>query len=157
MVWRPQRMYMMSYIYKPQLPCDRIATWLGRENLAIITYCDTGVYHDRHFHSCNSECEDVVFSKFSESAVRPSLYVLEIAENADRKCWEHQECGQAPSPPRVSSKQTKINFGSNQNKLKQDLFCVCFGLFRETKNKIFWFVSVFRTYIETTETNRSVS
>ncbi len=36
---------------------------------------------------------------------------------------------------RVSSKQTKINFGSNRNK-------ICFA-----------FVSVFRTYIETTETN----
>ncbi len=58
---------------------------------------------------------------------------------------------------RVSSKQTKINFGSNRNKPKQDLFCVCFGLFHETKNKTFRFVSVFRTYIETTETNRSVS
>jgi len=58
---------------------------------------------------------------------------------------------------RVSSKQTKIYFGSNRNKPKQDLFRVCFGLFRETKNKMFWFVSVFRTYIETTETNRSVS
>jgi hypothetical protein len=58
---------------------------------------------------------------------------------------------------RVSSKQTKINFGSNRNKPKQDLFCVCFGLFRETKNKKFRFVSVFRTYIETIETNRSVS
>jgi hypothetical protein len=57
----------------------------------------------------------------------------------------------------VSSKQTKINFGSNRNKPKQDLFRVCFGLFRETKNKLFLFVSVFRTYIETTVTNRIVS
>ncbi len=38
---------------------------------------------------------------------------------------------------RVSSKQTKINFGSNRNKPKQDLFRVCFGLFLETKKKIF--------------------
>jgi hypothetical protein len=58
---------------------------------------------------------------------------------------------------RVSSKQTKINFGSNRNKPKQDLFRVCFGLFRETKNKLFRFVSMFRTNIETTETNRTVS
>ena len=43
---------------------------------------------------------------------------------------------------RVSSKQTKINFGSNRNKPKQDMFRVCFGLFRETKNKKFRFVSV---------------
>ncbi len=35
----------------------------------------------------------------------------------------------------VSSKQTKINFGSNRNKAKQDLFRVCFGLFREQKIK----------------------
>ncbi len=37
--------------------------------------------------------------------------------------------------PRVSSKQTKMNFGSNRNKPKQDLFRVCFDLFRETKKK----------------------
>jgi hypothetical protein len=30
-------------------------------------------------------------------------------------------------------------------------------MFRETKNKQFRFVSVFRTYIETTETNKTVS
>ncbi len=58
---------------------------------------------------------------------------------------------------RVSSKQTKIIFGSNRNKPKQDLFRFCFGLFHETNNKKFRFVSVFRTYIETTETNRTVS
>jgi hypothetical protein len=58
---------------------------------------------------------------------------------------------------RVSSKETKINFVSDRNKPKQDLFRICFGLFRETKKNKFWFVSVFRTYIETTETNRSVS
>ena len=44
---------------------------------------------------------------------------------------------------RVSSKQSKINFVSNRNKPKQDLFRVCFGLFRETKKIKFWFVSVF--------------
>ena len=65
--------------------------------------------------------------------------------------------GECAPPPRVSSKQTKIIFGSNRNKPKQDLFRVCFGLFRETKKKKFRFVSVFRTYIETTETNRTVS
>jgi hypothetical protein len=58
---------------------------------------------------------------------------------------------------RVSSKRKKKYFGSNRNKPKQDLFRVCFGLFRETKKKIFRFVSVFRTFIETTETNRTVS
>ncbi len=57
----------------------------------------------------------------------------------------------------VSLKQTKIIFGSNRNKPKQDLFRVCFGLFRETKTKKFRFVSVFRTYIETTKTNWTVS
>ncbi len=58
---------------------------------------------------------------------------------------------------RVSSKWKKNIFGSNRNKPKQDLFRVCFGLFRKTKKKIFRFVSVFRTFIETTETNRTVS
>jgi hypothetical protein len=38
---------------------------------------------------------------------------------------------------RVSSKRKKKFFGSNRNKLKQDLFRVCFGLFRETKKKLF--------------------
>jgi hypothetical protein len=57
----------------------------------------------------------------------------------------------------VSSKWKKNNFGSNRNKPKQDLFRVCFGLFRETKKTNFRFVSLFRTYIETTETNRTVS
>jgi hypothetical protein len=57
----------------------------------------------------------------------------------------------------VSSKRKKNLFGSNRNKPKQDLFRVCFGLFRESKKKKFRFVSVFRTYIETTETNRTVS
>ncbi len=31
----------------------------------------------------------------------------------------------------------KNNFGSYRNKPKQDLFRVCFGLFRETKKNIF--------------------
>ncbi len=35
----------------------------------------------------------------------------------------------------MTSKQTKINFGSNRNKPKQDLFRICFGLFREIKKK----------------------
>ncbi len=43
----------------------------------------------------------------------------------------------------MSSKQTKINFGSNRNKPKQDLFRVCFGLFRETKKKKFRFFRCF--------------
>jgi hypothetical protein len=38
---------------------------------------------------------------------------------------------------RVSSKWKKKFFGSNRNKPKQDLFRVCFGLFRETKKQIF--------------------
>jgi hypothetical protein len=53
----------------------------------------------------------------------------------------------------------KQNFGLNQNKPKQDLFWLCFGLFRETKIKRFWFVSVcfrVRTNIKTTEINRTV-
>ncbi len=58
---------------------------------------------------------------------------------------------------RVSSKWKIKIFGSNRNKPKQDLFCVCFGLFREIKTFLFRFVSVFRTFIETTETNRTVS
>ncbi len=58
---------------------------------------------------------------------------------------------------RVSSKWKKKIFGSNRNKPKQHLFRVCFGLFRETKNILFRFVSVFRIFIETTETNRTVS
>ncbi len=36
----------------------------------------------------------------------------------------------------------KKKFGSNRNKPKQDLFRVCFGLFRETKKKIRFFEPV---------------
>jgi hypothetical protein len=46
----------------------------------------------------------------------------------------------------VSSKQSNFFFGSNRNKPKLNLFRLFFGLFR--------FVLVFRTGIETTETNR---
>ncbi len=53
--------------------------------------------------------------------------------------------------------EKKKKFGSNRNKPKQDLFRVCFGLFCETPKKNFRFVSVFRTCIETAETNRTVS
>jgi hypothetical protein len=35
---------------------------------------------------------------------------------------------------RVSSKQANKNFGASRNKPKGDLFWLCFGLFRETKN-----------------------
>jgi hypothetical protein len=38
---------------------------------------------------------------------------------------------------RVSSKQTKINFGSNRNKPKQDLFRVCSVCFMKPKRKKF--------------------
>jgi hypothetical protein len=45
-------------------------------------------------------------------------------------------------PIRVSSKQTKKNFGSNRNKPKLSLFRLIFGLFRETNQLFFRFVSV---------------
>jgi hypothetical protein len=60
---------------------------------------------------------------------------------------------------RVSSKQTKINFGSNRNRNKMcfAFVSVCF-VKPKTKNfSLFRFVSVFRTYMEITETNRTVS
>ncbi len=43
--------------------------------------------------------------------------------------------------PELGCPRNKI-FGSNRNKPKQDLFRLCFGLFRETKNKKIRFVSV---------------
>jgi hypothetical protein len=58
------------------------------------------------------------------------------------------------SVPRVSSKQSNFFFGSNRNEPKLNLFRLFFGLFRETKQIFFRFVSVFRSGIETTETNR---
>jgi len=58
---------------------------------------------------------------------------------------------------RVSSKQTKNIFGLNRKEPKLNLFRLCFGLFHETKKYFFRFVSVFRTCIETTETNMHVS
>jgi hypothetical protein len=54
---------------------------------------------------------------------------------------------------RVSSKQS-IFF---QFEPKHNLFRFIFGLFRETKQLFFRFVSVFRIRFETTETNRFVS
>ena len=65
--------------------------------------------------------------------------------------------GSALLTPRVSSKQTKNIFGSNRKEPKLNLFRLCFGLFHETKKELFLFVSVFRTCIETTEINISVS
>ncbi len=59
---------------------------------------------------------------------------------------------------RVSSKQSNFFFGSNRNKPKLNLFRLFFGRFHETKQiffGLFWFVSVFRTGIETTETNQN--
>ncbi len=53
----------------------------------------------------------------------------------------------------LPSKQTKkisVRTVTNRNK-------ICLGLFHETKHKKFRFVSVFWTYIETTETNRTDS
>jgi hypothetical protein len=65
---------------------------------------------------------------------------------------------------RVSSKQSKFFFGSNQNKPKLNLFQLFFGLFRETKKHffsvcfgLFRFVSLFRTCVEKNETNRILS
>jgi hypothetical protein len=58
---------------------------------------------------------------------------------------------------RVSSKQSNFFFSSNRNKPKLNLFRLFFGLFRETKKYFLRFVSVFRTGIETTETNRTLS
>ncbi len=99
----------------------------------------------------------LLWGKISSSLRRGFLFYEE------RFPWGFLFCGRDSSSlrkgvlSRVSSKWTKKNFGSNRNKPKQDLFRVCFGLFRETKKKIFRFVLVFRTYIERTETNRTVS
>ncbi len=57
----------------------------------------------------------------------------------------------------VSSKQSNVFFGSNWNKMKLNLFRLFFSLFQETKKHFFRFVSVFRTGIETTKTNRILS
>jgi hypothetical protein len=60
---------------------------------------------------------------------------------------------------RGSSKSLIYFLGSNRNKPKLNLFWLFFGLlFRETKqifSGLFQFVLMFRTRIETTETNRS--
>jgi hypothetical protein len=54
----------------------------------------------------------------------------------------------------------KKNLGSNQNKPKKDLFSCVSVCVVKPKTKYFYlfiFVSVFRTYIEKTEINRTVS
>jgi hypothetical protein len=56
---------------------------------------------------------------------------------------------------RVSSKQTKKFFGSNRNKPKHNLFRLIFGLFRETKNLFFRFVSVCFGVSDTLRNNRN--
>ncbi len=84
----------------------------------------------------------------------PNNQFMSLGMYQQMKALGYVDVGVQERCPR--NKQTK-KFGSNRNKPKQDLFRVCFGLFRETKKKKFLFVSVFRTYIETTETNRSVS
>ena len=53
-------------------------------------------------------------------------------------------------------KWSKKNFGSNRKQPKQDLFRVCFGYFSKPMTHLFRFVSVFQTYIASTETNRFV-
>ncbi len=55
-----------------------------------------------------------------------------------------------------SSKPLIFFHGSNRNKLKLNLFRLLFGLlFRETPKIFLRFVSMFRTAIETTKTNRT--
>jgi hypothetical protein len=49
-----------------------------------------------------------------------------------------------------TNKKNSVRTETNRNK-------ICFGLFRETETKKIRFVSVFRTYVETTETYITVS
>ena len=56
--------------------------------------------------------------------------------------------------PRNKQKKISVRTESNRNKICFAFVSVCFV---KQKTKIFRFVSVFRTYIETTETNRTVS
>jgi hypothetical protein len=77
---------------------------------------------------------------------------IRVQQRGHRQQQSQNVCAHLGCP---RNEKNKI-FGSNRNKPKQDLFRICFGLFRETK-KNFRFVSVFRTFIETTETNRTVS
>ncbi len=60
---------------------------------------------------------------------------------------------------RGSSKPLFFFLGSNRNKLKLNLFRLFFGLlFCKTQKNfsgLFWFVSMFRTGIKTTKTNRT--
>ncbi len=52
--------------------------------------------------------------------------------------WDEGELGLQKGVLETNFKK----FGLNRNKPKQDLFRLCFGLFLETKNNIFLFVSV---------------
>ena len=100
-------------------------------------------------HLCNCSCGTRGARRDTDGESRHIR--LKVPKKKSRPLSLQNPWGQV----RVSSKQTKIIFGSNRNKPKQDLFRVCFGLFRETKKKKFRFVSVFRTYIQTTETTLS--
>ncbi len=71
--------------------------------------------------------------------------------------WTRKNIVGKDTGARVSSKKSNFFFGSNRKKPKLNLLQLFFGLFRETPQKIFRFVSVFRTGIQTTETNRTLS
>jgi hypothetical protein len=73
----------------------------------------------------------------------PYKNVHNLLQNAfSRRLGNLSHIQYSRSITRVSSKQTNFFFGSNQNKPKLNLFRLIFGLFRETKNKFFRFVSV---------------
>jgi hypothetical protein len=91
-----------------------------------------------------SQCDSPYVTKYYGSylKVRAEIFLY-------KELW----CGKVVY--RVSSKQSNFFVGSNRNKPKLNLFRLFFGLFRETQNFFFRFVSIFRTDIETTETNRT--
>ncbi len=62
------------------------------------------------------------FANLKSSRISYALFTPEKEENVKLGCPRNEK---------------KKNFASNRNKTKQDLFRVCFGLFRETK--IFFF------------------
>jgi hypothetical protein len=67
-------------------------------------------------------------------------------------------CKKAPCP-RVSSKRRKFFWVQTETNRNKICFCCVLVCFVKPKTKIFrlfQFVSVFQTYIETTETNRTV-
>ena len=164
-IWNPVSEYQPWLV--AMLKADQFLTYLPPVSTPLILSSKIGrLVHVLHyidsflpFVGNQSDLVDAGFAVLNFTQMFHAVACMRKENVNRRQCLKTNDLqgGGLYCTVRVSSKQTKKIFGSNRNKPKQVLFRVCFGLFRETKSRKFRFVSVFRTYIETTETNRTVS